>query len=702
MKKLKAILFTLIFVSAVSVGMTGCTGESKSSESPETVSSAAESVSGTDASAKTLSNLTGQSEYFDETDLLTDYSDVTADIVLNDDSTKITGSGAEYKDGVISITKGGTYVLTGKLSDGRMYVNCDEFVHIVLNGAEINSSTYSPLYVEKSGGVVITLADGSSNKLSDGTEYKYENGEENEPDAVIFSKDDLSLNGGGSLEITANYNEGITTKDDLRIAECSLDITSAGNAIKGKDSVAVLDADIKINSQQDGIKSSNSDNADKGYIVFESGNFDITAAYDAVQAENTLEINGGEFNLTSGTLNTSASSDNKNPDNSSADNGGNSTGNNGFGGFGGGMTQEGNQNKTEESKKGLKAGNCITINDGVITAVCEDDSVHSNGNIDINSGTLILSSGDGGIHSDETLTINGGNIDIKTSYEGIEGKVINVENGNISVMSSDDGFNASDGSGSSMQPGGFGDVSFDCELNINGGYIYVNASGDGIDSNGVLNINGGTVIVDGPVSGGDGALDSGSEIVVTGGILVAAGSSQMAELPSDNSTQYSLSLGFAQTQTSSVCVKDSDGNVILSFQPSKEYSSVVISTPEIKSGSEYSVYYGGTSGGDRKNGFISGGSYTGGELLGTLTAESPVTSVGDGTVGQMGGGGMPGGGDKPSDMPEMPDGNSSEGGNMTPPGGMTPPDNNGNGNAPQGGIPQNGNFGGNSNDNSSV
>ena len=101
---------------------------------------------------------------------------------------------------------------------------------------------------------------------------------------------------------------------------------------------------------------------------------------------------------------------------------------------------------------------------------------------------------------------------------------------------------------------------------------------------------------------------------------------------------------------------------------------MVISTPDIKSGSEYSVYYGGTSGGDRKNGFISGGSYTGGELLGTVTAESPVTSVGDGTVGQMGGGGMPGG--------------------------MTPPDNNGN--APQGGMPQNGNFGGNSNDNSSV
>ena len=129
---------------------------------------------------------------------------------------------------------------------------------------------------------------------------------------------------------------------------------------------------------------------------------------------------------------------------------------------------------------------------------------------------------------------------------------------------------------------------------------------------------------------------------------------------------------------------------------------MVISTPEIKSGSEYSVYYGGTSGGDSKNGFISGGSYTGGELLGTVTAESPVTSVGDGTVGQMGGGGMPGGGDKPSDMPEMPDGNGSEGGNMTPPGGMTPPDNNGNGNVPQGEMPQNGNFGGNSNDNSSV
>ncbi|MGN1480691.1 carbohydrate-binding domain-containing protein, partial [Porcipelethomonas sp.] len=366
MKKLKTMLRTLIFVSVISASLSGCSNETGIQSSSEAeLQSVSESLSSAESSVQPIKNEVSQSQYFDEKDLLTDYKDVTASIKLSNSNAEIDGTGAEYKDGVISLTSGGTFVFSGEMSDGRIYVNNSQETHIVFDGVNISCSSYSPFFVENSDKVILTLADGTQNSLSDSANYIYENGEENEPDAVIFSKDDLSVNGGGSLEIKANYNEGITCKDDLRIAQCSLNISSVGNAVKGKDSVAVNAADIIINSQEDGIKTSNTDEADKGYMVFESGTFDITSLQDAVQAEGTLTINGGEYTIKSG--NREELSDTANQDN---------------GNFGRGfMGQEGNQNKTEESQKALKASGNIAINDGVIAADSEDDSVHSNGNV---------------------------------------------------------------------------------------------------------------------------------------------------------------------------------------------------------------------------------------------------------------------------------------------------------------------------------
>ncbi|MGN1481258.1 carbohydrate-binding domain-containing protein, partial [Porcipelethomonas sp.] len=318
----------------------------------------------------------------------------------------------------------------------------------------------------------------------------------------------------------------------------------------------------------------------------------------------------------------------------------------------------------------------------------------SNGNVEINGGDLTLSSGDDGIHADETVAVNGGNIVINTSYEGIEGKIINIEDGIIEVTASDDGFNASDGSGDSMTPGNFEGTSSECELNINGGSIYVNAGGDGLDSNGIMNVNGGTTIVDGPENSGNGALDSGSEVIVNGGILIAAGSSGMAETPSENSGQYSIAVSFEQMLTSSesVCLKDSDGNVILSYQPAKQYSSLIISTPELKSGSEYSIYYGGKNNSDGEHGFITGGSYTGGELLDTVTLDSKLTSAGTGILGQMGGGMHQRGNFNPGEDDENLQPDDENGKNFPANGEMEPPDNGGVMPGNGGGMPDNGEF----------
>lgn len=650
LKKLFAVVTAILMLS-----FTGCNKSDNSSSVSEADLSSSKSVTANavanSSEAETSSTIEINSEYFDADDLDTSFDDPDAEITLSSSTADIKGSGAEFADRKISITSGGTYVFSGTLDDGQIYINTKEKVHIVLNSVNISCSDSSPVFIEDSDNAVITVC--GENSLTDSADYVYETAENNDPDAVIYSKDDLSVNGSGTLNLTANYNEGLASKNDLRISGITLNVTSVGNSVKGKDSLAVMDAVINADSQSDGLKSSNAEETDKGYIAIESGEFNITAAQDAVQAETDLIVNGGTFIIKTGNGAGNSGSENVVYDSQM------------FGGRGG-MAAEGNANQTEDSEKGLKAGRSLIINDGNISADCADDTVHSNDTAEINGGTLSLSSGDDGIHAGSQLDVNGGEITILKSYEGIESTVININDGKIHLTASDDGFNASEGSsdtdtgaqfGGGMG-GGFGDVSENCILNINGGYIYVDAGGDGLDSNGVMNINGGT--------------------------LIAAGSSGMAETPSDTSAQYSVAVNFEQSQEagSLVSLQDEEGNSIITYSPSKIYSSVIISTPEITQGGTYSIYYGGSCSGTETDGFYSGGNYSGGTLLETVTADSVVTQAGTGTLGTMGGGkgGMMQGGRKDF----MQDGSQDFQGEM--PDNMTPPDGNENGMTPPDGF----------------
>lgn len=665
MKKRKKLLSILLATAMVSV-TTACSFTEENVEETTEESVLTDSTQSSDYSE----TLQSDSEYFDDSDLNESYDNTDAVITLNGNKAEIDGAGVTFNDNILSITSGGTYVISGSLENGQIYVNNDDETHIVLNGVKILSDTSSPFYVENTDKVIITAVTGTENILSDASEYVYENTDENEPDAVIFSKDDLSINGNGKLVINGNFNEGITCKNDLRIANTNITVTSVGNAIKGKDTVVVKESDLTIDAGKDGIKTTNSDEDNKGFIVIESGNINITSKEDAVQAEKTLTINNGNVNIKTGSE--------ENVSEKAQD----------IKGFGGMM--EGNQNKTEQSEKGLKSSTEIIINDGVFNIDSTDDSIHSNGDITINGGNYVLNSGDDAIHSDATINVNDGNISVESSYEGIEALEINVNGGNISIYAEDDGFNASDGTGSDfMNFGGFDEGSSSISLNINEGVIYVNAQGDGLDSNGIININGGITTIDGPVNDGNGALDSGSEILVNGGILVAAGSSGMAEIPSEDSKQNSLAVTFSQANSANtpIILADSNGKAIMSYTPTKEYSSVVISSPEIKTGEEYNVYYGGSCSGNSENGLIINGDYSESELLETITISQSVSQIGTGTIGgtmnNMFGGGHGG---------EQPDGdfNGGAGGipdnmpdNMPEMGGdMQPPDGNFNFNAP--------------------
>lgn len=497
----------------------------------------------------------------------------------------------------VSITEGGTYILSGKL-DGSVIIEADKNaeVQLVLNGVDISCPDSAPIYAKRAKSVTITLADGSVNKITDGETYTFAEGED-EPSGAIFSKCDLIIEGGGSLYVAGNYNNGIQSKDTLVITGGSVTVASVGDGIKGKDSVAIENAEININAGSDGIQSSNADDAALGYIVIESGKLNITAAGDGIQAESSLTINGGEINVVTGggAANAPVKS-------------GDEMGMGGHGFFGGSTATT--ETESTVSSKGLKAETALNIAGGSVKVDSYDDSLHAGGDITVTGGTLTISSGDDGIHSDANVNIKDGAIDILTSYEGIEGVNITVDGGEIALIASDDGFNASSGSttttgtdtfggkanggfGGRGGGGGFG-AATDTQIYINGGKITVNADGDGIDSNGNIYMTGGEVYVSGPTNSGNGAIDYAGSFEISGGSIIAVGASGMAESATAGEQCAALITVSQQSGGQELTLKDASGNVIISFTPEKSYNSVMLSASEMKVGGSYTLTVGQT------------------------------------------------------------------------------------------------------------
>jgi len=546
-------------------------------------------------------------------------------IFLEGDAIRFEGSGATVNGNIVTITSAGAYIISGILNNGQIVVDTqdEQTVVLVLNGADITYSTNAPVYIRNADKAVITLADGTENVVTDGASYVFEDGETDEPNAAIFSKDDLTINGNGWLTVNANYNNGIASKDDLKIVSGSISVNAVNDGIKGRDLIAIKDGTITVNAGGDGMQSNNDEDAEKGTIVIDGGTLNITASLDGIQAETRLAVNGGNITISSGGGSTNSSSDGN------------------WGNWG--IENNPTDSDSGDSAKGLKAGVDITIGGGEIQIDSSDDSIHSNANITINGGNILLASGDDGIHSDSTLEINSGTIDITKSYEGIESARITINDGNLHISSGDDGINAAggnDGSSINGRPGQNNfELSGDFSLKINGGYIVVDASGDGIDINGSIEMTDGVVVVNGPISNGNGALDYLGTYTLDGGLLVAAGSAGMAQAPSTSSAQNSVIHNFDSMQTAGTLfhIETETGEEIITFVPAKDYQSVVISSPELNNGETYLIYTGGRSSGTVADGLSTDGTYTPGTQVTSFTVSSTVTSSG------VAGGRFPGG-----------------------------------------------------------
>ena len=327
-------------------------------------------------------------------------------VTLNGSSIQVSGGGAAVNGSVLTISKAGTYVLKGELTDGQVIVDAgkEDLVKLVLNGATLACSNSAPLYIKQADGVILTLAEGTLNTLTDGETYAFAAGED-EPNAALFSKQDLTINGTGVLTVTARYNNGITSKDDLVIVNGEISVTAAHDGIRGKDSVSILGGTITVTAEGDGIKSNNDTDADKGWIALDGGTFTIEAGNDGIQAETALAVTGGSYRIVCGGGSASVSK---------------TTGTNPGWNFrpGGGTAAAA---ADEESYKGIKAGTALAFKGGTFVIDSADDALHANGDVTIAAGTFELSTGDDGVHADGTLAISGGTIAVKTSYEGLEG-----------------------------------------------------------------------------------------------------------------------------------------------------------------------------------------------------------------------------------------------------------------------------------------
>lgn len=576
----------------------------------------------------TVSTAISKMVTYDANDYYTDWKNETPNyIALTGSSATIKGTGATIKESKITITAAGVYVISGTLNDGQIIVDVKDkgTVKLVLNGAIITCSDNAPIYSKSAEKTIISLQEGTQNTITDGKKYA----STDDPNAAIFSQDDLTINGTGNLTVSGNYNDGITSKDDLKITGGNIKISSADDGLMGKDLVAVKAGTIVIDAGGDGIKSSNDTDAAKGFVALEGGTYNIKSKADGIQAYTSVLISGGTFTIATGGGSSNAAT--KTGDNMGEP----------FGNKDGtastktdatlktDTTAKTDETETEEvSAKGIKASTDVSIGGGTFKIDSADDAVHSNKNVTITGGDLSIAAGDDAIHGDETLIVKDGKINVTKSYEGLESNIITLSGGEIHVIAKDDGINAAAGSTEASETKGApGQSAGTSKLNINGGYITVNASGDGLDANGSITMTNGTVIVSGPTNNGNGTLDYDGTFEISGGLLIAAGSSGMAQATSDSSKQYSVIMTYTETQKAGTVVnlKDSKGNTVGSFTPTKDYQTVVVSSSKIIKGATYSLYSGGTStASETKDGYTDG-EYKGGTKVVDFTITNSVT-----------------------------------------------------------------------------
>lgn len=560
-----------ILTSATSVtllaalALTGCSTTSNALASGTTADSSVgttattSSATATDTAASSSSFSTNVKSgekldvdtHYSEQDLSWDTSSETAIDLSNPTAT----DGVTVEDGTLTITKAGTYKLSGEYQGQIKVETADsDAVRLVLDNANITNSSGAALNVVNADEVILYSASGTTNTISDGADYTATG--EDDPDAVVYSKADLTIAGEGTLKVNGNHEDGIHTSDGLVIASGTLEVNAANTGIKGKDYVDILGGTINVTAQQDGIKSTNDTDEGQGWTRLSNGTVTVNAGDDGFKASRVVEISGGSLTV-------------------------------------------------EQSDEGIEA-QYINVSGGNVNITSADDGMNAS------LKTSNSESTDSSANTSDAANQQQNNQQQGSIPGGQQSGTSNQQQQGMGQPPAMPGGNAQDGksqngtTGTGQQgmgqppqggmPGGGGGGTFeviDAAINVSGGHVTVNAEGDGIDSNGVTTLSGGTLIVNGPSQGGNAALDTNGDLLLNGATVLSGSTADMFEAPSTNSTSGYLKLtnssGFEQGST--VQVADSSGKVVANYKVTKSnVQLVLVSSSSIVKGQSYTVY----------------------------------------------------------------------------------------------------------------
>lgn len=498
-----------------------------------------------------------------------------------------------------NITEEGNYILSGNISESIVVtLENGKSAHLFLNGVNVVTTNEIAIYnTNKKSTLIITVVENTINTITT-------NGDNVN---AIHVKGNLVINGAGTLNVNANSKNALKVSKTLKIVDSTLNINSNNHAISAKVIISSNSTINIISAIKDGLNAECDDDTtsfttEEGYIYLDNVNYTYIGEGDGMQADTYIIIDGGNYNITTNATFVAKTSTNKETYDLEDDDFRYIKSNNTYKKVASDERVNSTLYAMIQSSKGIKVGEIkytddnsnevsvtsgdysLIINEGTFKINSSDDAMHVNyGNVLINNGTIELETLDDGITADKLVNIKGGCLKVLSSYEGIEGAQIQIsgEDTSIEVYASDDGINAAS------------DIkSENLYILIKGGTTYINASGDGLDSNGSIQITGGYLYIDGPTSGGDSAMDSETGILVNGGYIFSVGSLGMVETPASNSTQYVIS--FAKSSSipanTTLSLKDSNDNELLSFTTSKTSQSIIISTPKLEKGKTYKIY----------------------------------------------------------------------------------------------------------------
>lgn len=545
MKKNSIIKSATSITLLAALALTGCSATSTSNTSAtatSATSTSASNSSGTKSKAadsfstdvKSGAKL-AEDTHYSAKDLTWDSSsEVTIDL-----SNPTATDGVTVSDGVITITKAGNYKLTGTY-EGQIKVEAadSDMVRLILNNATITNSTGAAINVVEADEVVIYTASGTTNTVSDGSSYS--DTASGSPDAAIYSKSDLTLAGEGTLKVEGQYEEGIHTTDGLVIASGTLEVNAANTGIKGKDYVDILDGTITVTASQDGIKATNDTDGNRGWVRLSGGTVNISAGDDGFKAERVLEISGGTLNIT-------------------------------------------------QSNEGIEA-QYINILDGTVNVTSSDDGINAS------YSTTSTSTESASTSTTQTAQNNQGNQAAPQAPSGSAGQAPAGGGQAPSGGGAGGGMGqppAGGGAGGGMGGGGGTFEVVDAAVNISGGTVTVNANGDGIDSNGTATLSGGTLIVNGPFTGGNASLDTNGDLLLNGATVTAGNSGDMFEAPATSSTSGYVKISNVSSLSAgtTVQVADSSGNVVANYKVTNSNTALIlVSSSKITKGQSYTVY----------------------------------------------------------------------------------------------------------------